>query len=235
MKNTVAKKLMYTWNKKINMIKHWHKAMLKINKIQSSPEERIIVAATKVFINKGLAGARVRHIATEANVNSAMIYYYYRSKHNLYSLVFDNALKNFMPSVAYLERRDLDIFHKIEIFCDELIESQISNPFLSAFILNEIDKNPKNLNKEVWYKQREKIQLFSDEVKRNINNGVIRKVEPIQLFMNIVSLCIFPFIATHLFVRITDALEGQITDFVRVRKDEVKNLVIHSIKKELKN
>jgi len=156
-KNTVAKKLIYTWNKKSIRLGTGSSFMLKINNIQSSAEERIIAAATKVFINKGLAGARVRHIATEANINSAMIYYYYRSKHNLFSLVFNNALKNFLPSVAYLERRDLDIFSKIEMFCDELIERQISNPVLSAFILNEIEKNPERLNKEIWYKQKEKI------------------------------------------------------------------------------
>lgn len=208
--------------------------MLKLNKIQSTAEERIIAAATKVFINKGLAGARVRHIATEANINSAMIYYYYRSKHNLFSLVFNNALKNFLPSVAYLERRDLDIFSKIEMFCDELIERQISNPVLSAFVLNEIEKNPERLNKEIWYEQKQKMQLFTHEVKRNINNGVIRKVDAVQLFMNIVSLCVFPFIATRLFTRITNVQEGDITDFSRLRKAEVKKLIIHSIKKEPK-
>ncbi len=204
-------------------------------KIKLFAEERIIAAATKIFVTKGFAEARVRHIATEANVNSAMIYYYYRSKHNLFSLVFDNALRSFLPSLAYLERSDLDIFSKIEIFCDEMIETQISNPFLSAFILNEIEKNPVSLNKEIWHKQEEKIQLFTHEVKLNINSGVIRKVEPVQLFMNIVSLCVFPFIATRLFTRITNFEEGDLTNFIQVRKAEVKNVILHSIKKESKH
>lgn len=206
--------------------------MTNRNKIISSAEERIIAAATKVFVTKGLAGARVRHIATEAKINSAMIYYYYRSKQNLFSLVFDNALETFLPSVIYLERSDMDIFSKIDIFCDELIEIQIANPCLSAFILNEIEKNPERLKKEIWHQQKEKIQLFTREVQRNINNRTIRKVEPVQLFMNIVSLCVFPFIARHLFIKIVSLPNGDMTDFMRIRKKEVKVVISHLIKKE---
>lgn len=207
--------------------------MIKGYKISSSSEERIIAAATKNFVTKGLAGARVRQIATEANINTAMIYYYYGSKKNLFSLVFDSALEKFLPPVTYLERSDLDIFSKIEIFCDELIDIQIANPYLSAFILNEVEKNPKQVKKEIWHQQNEKIQLFTREVQRNINNRAIRKVEPVQLFMNIVSLCVFPFVVGHLFTEVVKLPDRDIADFMTVRKAEVKKIIIHSIKKEI--
>ncbi|CAN5786443.1 TetR family transcriptional regulator [soil metagenome] len=207
--------------------------MIKRYKISSSAEERIVVAATKIFVTKGLAGARIRQIATEANTNSAMIYYYYRSKQNLFSLVFENALEKFLPPSNYLAQNDLDIFSKIEILCDELMEVQISNPYISAFILNEIEKNPAMLKEEILHKQKEKIQLFSREVQRNINNKTIRKIEPVQLFMNIVSLCIFPFIAKPLFTQLFSIKPNDMADIMRIRKVEVKNIVIHSLKYEI--
>ncbi len=201
------------------------------NKNKSPAEARIIVAATKIFSTKGLAGATVRHIAKEANVNPAMIYYYYRSKGNLFSLVFKNALEKFLPPTDYLLHNDIDIYSKIEILCDNLIEIQIANPYLSIFILNEIEKDPEPFKKEIWHHQKEKIRMFANEIQRNINNKTIRKIEPLQLFMNILALCIFPFIAKLLFAQISGLTHANFIDFLMGRKAEVKNIIIQSMKK----
>ena len=47
-------------------------------------EEKIINAAEKVFVEKGMAGARMQHIADEAGINKSLLHYYYRSKEKLY-------------------------------------------------------------------------------------------------------------------------------------------------------
>jgi TetR/AcrR family transcriptional regulator len=50
-------------------------------------EERIRLAALKEFAEKGLSGARVDHIAQEADVNIRMIYYFFGSKEGLLEAV----------------------------------------------------------------------------------------------------------------------------------------------------
>jgi len=45
-----------------------------------STEEKILEAAKKVFVNKGMAGARMQDIADEAGINKALLHYYFRSK-----------------------------------------------------------------------------------------------------------------------------------------------------------
>jgi AcrR family transcriptional regulator len=54
-------------------------------------KEKIISAARDEFVEFGLAGARVDRIARRANINKAMIYYYYRSKEKLYHEVVSQA------------------------------------------------------------------------------------------------------------------------------------------------
>lgn len=47
-------------------------------------KQRILLAATLVFAQKGLDGSRVDEIADKAHINKRMIYHYFDSKENLY-------------------------------------------------------------------------------------------------------------------------------------------------------
>ena len=57
-----------------------------------SAQERIKIAATKVFTLKGLEGARMQDIADEANINKAMLHYYFRNKKQLFEIIFEEKL-----------------------------------------------------------------------------------------------------------------------------------------------
>ena len=56
--------------------------MVKSKKDQST-EEKILAAAKKVFMTRGMAGARMQDIADEAGINKALLHYYFRSKDKL--------------------------------------------------------------------------------------------------------------------------------------------------------
>ncbi|SDG55358.1 TetR/AcrR family transcriptional regulator [Desulfosporosinus hippei] len=47
-------------------------------------KQRILLAGTAIFAQKGLEGSRVDEIADEAKINKRMIYHYFGSKENLY-------------------------------------------------------------------------------------------------------------------------------------------------------
>ena len=61
--------------------------MVKSKKDQST-EEKILAAAKKVFMTKGMAGARMQDIADEAGINKALLHYYFRSKDKLFETIF---------------------------------------------------------------------------------------------------------------------------------------------------
>ena len=56
---------------------------------EQNTEEKILLAAHKVFSKTGFAGARMDDIAKEAGINRALLHYYYRSKDKLFELVFE--------------------------------------------------------------------------------------------------------------------------------------------------
>ena len=57
---------------------------MAISKDLKTSKERILTAALDEFAERGLAGARVDHIAARAGINKAMIYYHFDSKEALY-------------------------------------------------------------------------------------------------------------------------------------------------------
>ncbi len=62
---------------------------------------RILDAAATVFARRGLAGTRVRDIATEAGVNVATLYIYFPSKQHLHEAVLERGLQ---PLIEILGR-----------------------------------------------------------------------------------------------------------------------------------
>jgi AcrR family transcriptional regulator len=59
---------------------------------KSDPQTRILDAAENAIADFGFAGASLRHIATEARVNLATVYYYCRSKRGLMEAVLKRRL-----------------------------------------------------------------------------------------------------------------------------------------------
>ena len=54
--------------------------MVKEKKEKS--KKKILAAAKKVFVSKGMAGARMQDIADEAGINNTLLHYYFRNKRN---------------------------------------------------------------------------------------------------------------------------------------------------------
>ena len=59
-------------------------------KIYGDRKEKILIEAIKVFIEKGKYGARMQEIADKAEINKAMLHYYFTDKDTLYEKSFEN-------------------------------------------------------------------------------------------------------------------------------------------------
>jgi len=55
---------------------------------KENTEDKIVEAAKKVFIQKGMDGARMQQIADEAGINKALLHYYFRTKNKLFEKIF---------------------------------------------------------------------------------------------------------------------------------------------------
>ena len=110
-------------------------------------EERILESAKKVFYNKGIDGARMQEIANEANINKAMLHYYFRNKEALFDAVFAEASQIIFPQVNELLNIEMPLFEKIRQFSDKYISLLSENPVIPVFVIKEMNNNPEKFIK----------------------------------------------------------------------------------------
>ena len=90
-------------------------------KKDKTTEEKILEAARKVFVHKGMYGARMQDIADEAGINKALLHYYFKNKQKLFEEIFMEAAGQLFPRVNAIFVSEEPLFTKIEKFCDEVI------------------------------------------------------------------------------------------------------------------
>lgn len=193
-------------------------------------ESQILEAAKKVFQRKGMDGSRMQEIADEAGINKAMLHYYYRSKQLLFEAVFSNAFQLLAPQLHIILNDDSSIENKIRSFTLDYISFVSKHPYLPNFIIQELNKNPDFLLKIKNNIGFPSVDKFKKQVNLEIEKGIIKPIKGEQLFINILSLSIFPFLASPLlkaFVNVDDVAYQQI---IEDRKTEVADFIINSIK-----
>src|SRR5262252_2308496 len=83
---------------------------------RGQPEESraaILRAAAREFAEHGIAGARTDAIARAAQVNKALLYYYFKDKETLYGAVLDQVFEGLRKAVFGALERDAPPREKI--------------------------------------------------------------------------------------------------------------------------
>jgi AcrR family transcriptional regulator len=198
---------------------------------EKNTEEQIIAAAKKIFIQKGLAGARMQDIADEAGINKAMLHYYYRSKDKLFEMVFNEAIDKLIARMNQTISANLSLQEKIRGIVKNYIEGLSENPHLPLFVLNELQQNPELFAKK--FKSRPNfpnLEQFLMEIAVAGEKGLIKKISPIQLLINMLSMCVFPFAARPLIQTVVGLDDIQYRLLIEERKQLVADFIIAAIK-----
>lgn len=194
-----------------------------------STEQKILDAAKKVFVAKGMAGARMQDIADEAGINKALLHYYFRSKEKLFEVIFTETVGRFIPRVNEIFSSDMSWKEKIETFSSEYIDKVLENPFLPLFVMNEMHKQPEEFLKKMWGGEKPKIGKFLKQLDKAIEDKEIRPIHPAHLIMNVMSLCIFPFIGKPMLQMIAGVNDQQFFQLMAERKVLVPQFIIQAL------
>jgi len=196
----------------------------------TSTEIDILNAAKRIFQRKGMEGARMQEIANEAGINKALLHYYYRSKQLLFEAVFKSAFLLLAPQLNKVLNDDSSLFDKIKNFTNNYISFVIKHPYLPNFIIQELNRNPDYVTQLTSEKHFPSLDKFKVQVKENIEKGIIKPIKMEQLFINIISLNILPFIAAPLLKGFLNINKEDYKQLLENRKIEVSEFIINSIK-----
>lgn len=192
-------------------------------------EEIILEAACEIFFKKGFAGSRMQEIADSAGINKALLHYYFRSKDHLFDAVFTRAISSFLPAIKITLEAQMPLKEKITKFVESYVDVLIANPHIPAFVIHELNTDPGRvvqklrnygINPEVVLKQ----------VDEAVASGEIRALNGEHFLINLLSLCIFPFVARPVVQGVLHKTPEEYTGFLNQRKSEIIEFVMHSIK-----
>ncbi len=196
---------------------------------EKSTEDKIINAAKKVFISKGMDGTRMQEIADVAGINKALLHYYFRTKNKLFEKVFSIAFKNIFVVLENAVSDETDFEQFLEKFITHYIKLLKSKPYIPQFVIHELNRNPDLIVKQLQNKSEIKEKIFV-LVEHAVQNNIIRPIPPVHLVTNILALCIFPFVARPIITGFAmDGDRKKFKTYIDERPEQVLSFVKHAV------
>lgn len=194
-------------------------------------EKKIIEAAKQVFEEEGYAGARMQQIADSAQINKGLLHYYFKSKDKIFETVFTAAFEKMMSKVGKIFQAELPIEEKIEMFVNQYLDVLSKNSYVPAFVLSELNKRPQTIvDKILNHPNKPKVNLFAQQIQTAVDEGKIRPIKPEHLIINLVSMCIFPFVGKPMIQILLEKDKTQYNKLLKERKTEVIQFILQAIK-----
>lgn len=201
------------------------------NEESSEVRGRILKEAQILFIKNGYKGTSVRDIAKASGTNVAMVNYYFQSKYNLFEIIFEDALDIFTKRIFDTINSDLPFFELIEMWIHTYYELLFEYPQIAAFILNEVGLNPEGLTQRI--KKRNPYNSFSkieERIEEEIKKGTIRETPAADFLLNILSMCMFPFMFSNLAMTLMEIPSNIYSELIANHEKYVIQFTINALK-----
>jgi len=155
-----------------------------MKKNETSPKQRIFDTAVVLFARKGFAAVRTREIAEEANVNIAMINYYYGGKVGVLRAIINESYDRFYHAITDVAKKNAAREERIKCLVQNLIAFFRANRELAMVGFNILPIDiPEMLDlKMTWITEhRSRLNKFftglgldiSDTVKMSFIRGIL--------------------------------------------------------------
>ena len=206
------------------------------NQEKQNKEQQILAAAEQEFLARGYDGARTTSIAQAAGVTHAMLHYYFRTKEQLFERIVDEKFETMSHSMfAIMGDPSLPIVERIKGGIEAHFDFVAQNPLLPRFVINEIISRPERY--DVLYKRVGAIidnvyRGLQSEIDRSAERGEIERVDIKMLFISIMSLNIFTFLAYPFMEPLMGELMANRERFLADRKAENIETILRRIKKQ---
>ena len=178
--------------------------------------------AKRVFFGEGRFNATTQEIADAAGVNRTLINYYFRSRNNLFDIVFQDAQLKEQKRTEQIVFSDLPLKEKMSRHLDMFFEQAKKYPYLEIYMVTQ-------MNQGCVYKDQEKMGNMLDkfylEISLEMEKGTIEKMRPEQFLLNFVSLTSFPISMRPLLQETMGYTQEQYDQILEERKEIILNML----------
>ena len=202
---------------------------------RNRPEESraaILEAAVEEFSWHGIAGARTDAIARAAQVNKALLYYYFKDKDALYGAVLDHVFGNLLACVSEVLDRDLPPRQKILAYAGAHFDYVARNPLYPRIVQGEMmgagRGRSKHLQRIVKKYFRPLFGRLSELLKQGQAAKEFRAVDPLHFVPSVIALVVFYFTSAPV-MRIMSGKDPMSPDRLAARRAAVLDFISHAL------
>lgn len=197
----------------------------------NTTEQKILEAAEEIFHEKGYDGARMQEIADKATINKGLLHYYFKSKDLLFEAIFNAALRRMVTNLNSILLMENSLEEKIDLIIDAYMNMLARNSALPRFVINELNKDPdKFINKFLNENVKNVFSSFIASVQKEVDAGKIKPIDPRQLFMNIISMIIFPYVGRPMIQVIVGLENKEFYSLMNERRELIKTFIKQALR-----
>ena len=188
----------------------------------------ILEAAGRIFAEQGLSGARTDAIAAEAGVNKALLYYYFKSKENIYRAVLEEQLTGFHLKALQILSQDGPVASILLQYVGnhfDFIGAHPHYPRLFQRMMLAGDRRGERLIAQRIIPVARKLDAL---LRRGIRNGELRPFDVDHTAVSLVALTVFYFNAAPI-IRIVSGQDPFSPVNLRRRKAEVLKFIRYAL------
>jgi len=209
----------------------------KIMKLSTDTEQKILQAATEIFLEKGHDGARMQEIADKVGMNKALLHYYFRSKERLFRTIFKKELQTMLASIFGFILPTDNFEEFLEKFISGYLENISSRKNIMRFILWELNNSPEEVAS--WFFEVFETGGFPGNpivlrVEKAIKDGEIRPVDPTNFVLSLLGMCVFPFVAEPMLKFLLPGFRTDLPNFIPNRTKAIIDLIYLDLRIEKK-
>lgn len=196
-------------------------------------ESRILACAENLFLSKGYNLASMTEIAKEAGCTQALVHYYFRTKENLFSKIFDEKLHMFLNSIVNEKDERLPFGEMLAVRASRLFDIMAANPRLPFMFMSEFMINPNqrmNIKDSVMSACSGAVARLDSMIRAEVERGNIRNTDTTSIALNMFSLVVTFFIFLPFLEEAGIVDDGNRSRFLEERKAEIIETLIGSLR-----
>jgi len=194
--------------------------------------DRILQAAIREFSEHGLAGARTGAIASAAQVNKALLYYYFRDKEGLYTAALEEVADKVAGDALAVLRLDCSAGERILRFALQHFDRILSHHGFQALMQQEMVRFRTGQSNAMSIIARKAFEpmwdLTLETIQEAIRSGELCDVDPMQMIYVALGANVFYFLSAPL-VRLVTTLDPLEPKSMKARRTAAIEFLGHTI------
>lgn len=177
-----------------------------------NPKIRILTTAEQLFAAKGYDGVTVRDIALQANVNVAMINYYFKNKDDLYLGIIESYLEEISAKLETVLCQESDPRQHIRLFIYCYVDFLFSKSKSAPLVLRAFLQDDNHIDKLLWQYYSKIIIELENSIIEGINEGYFIPVDPKLAVVSLLGMTLWYFAAQPVLRRLP-WMENNLEDY----------------------